>query len=74
MLVVAGGDAAEVLQAAEGVLDEVTVTISLLVIEHGALTIPATRYDRHPATPCSRWKSEWSEHREDVACVRGGNA
>lgn len=39
-LVVAGGDAAEVLKPAEGVLDEVTSPVALLVIADGAFAVP----------------------------------
>ena len=41
-LVVAGGDALEVLQAAEGVLDEVAVAIARFIVADDALAILAT--------------------------------
>ena len=40
-LVVAGGDAAEVLEAAEGVLDQVPVAIAALVVMDGPLAAPS---------------------------------
>ena len=45
-LVVAGGDAAEVLDPAEGILDEVAPAVALLIIVDGALAIAPAGDDR----------------------------
>ena len=44
-LVVTGSDAAEVLQAATSVLDEVAAAVSLFVVANGSLRVAASRND-----------------------------
>lgn len=44
-LVVAGGDAEEVVEAAEGVLDQVTAAIAVFVVVDRAFPVAAFRYD-----------------------------
>lgn len=45
-LVIARGDAPEVLEAAEGILDQMAVAVSLFVIGNGPLPVAASRNDR----------------------------
>ena len=49
-LIISGGDAAEVLEAAESVFDEVASTVVLLAVADGALAVAATdAVGRNPA-------------------------
>ena len=43
--VVAGGDAAEIFETAEGVLNQVAAAVSVLVVADGAFAIPSSRND-----------------------------
>jgi hypothetical protein len=53
VLVLSGGDAFEVLDAAEGVLGKVAVTVSNLVVDDLALAVDAAWNEGHPAPSCA---------------------